>query len=129
VIASVKAHSPSGELAHHGYNAVQKILYGGVFGVLLPLILLSGLAISPGSGGYAPWLIDLFGGRQSARSLHFIAAWGIFGFFVIHILLALTDWRLILEMFTGSKREGAAPPAPPEPEPVPAADEGVPAHG
>lgn len=129
VIASIKAHSGGG--AHHGYNPVQKILYGGVFGVLLPLILLTGLAISPGSGGYAPWLIDLFGGRQSARSLHFIAAWGIFAFFVIHIVLAITDWRLILEMFTGGKRpaEGAAEAPPPAP-PVPAAtDEGVPAHG
>jgi thiosulfate reductase cytochrome b subunit len=130
VLASIKAHSGPNAGAHHGYNSVQKILYGGVFGVLLPLMLLSGLAISPGSGGYAPWLIDLFGGRQSARSLHFIAAWGIFAFFVIHILLAITDWRLILEMFTGGKRDDAAPPPPPQPEPVPAAtDEGAPAHG
>lgn len=135
VIASIKAHSgPVAGGAYHGYNSVQKILYGGVFGVLLPLMLLSGLAISPGAGGYAPWLIDLFAGRQSARSLHFIAAWGIFGFFVIHIVLALSDWRLILEMFTGGKRDdGTPPPAPPQPDPVPeaalAADEGAPAHG
>ena len=130
VIASIKAHSGANAGAHHGYNSVQKILYGGVFGVLLPLMLISGLAISPGSGGYAPWLIDLFGGRQSARSLHFIAAWGIFAFFVIHIVLALSDWRLILEMFSGGKRDEAAPPPPPQTEPVPAAtDEGAPAHG
>jgi thiosulfate reductase cytochrome b subunit len=107
---------------------VQKILYGGVFGVLLPLMLLTGLAISPGMGAVAPWLVDLLGGRQSARSLHFIAAWGLFGFFVIHIVLALLDWRLILEMVTGGKRE--AEPAPsPQPEPASAAQEGVPAHG
>jgi len=132
VIASIKAHSGPGAGGHAtGYNSVQKILYGGVFGVLLPLMLLSGLAISPGSGGYAPWLIDLFAGRQSARSLHFLAAWGIFGFFVIHIVLALADWRLILEMFTGGKRDSE--PAPPQPEPAPeavlTADEGTPAHG
>lgn len=129
VIASVKAHSPSGEAAHHGYNAVQKILYGGVFGVLLPLMVLTGLSISPGFEPAAPWLIDLLGGRQSARSLHFLAAWGIFGFFVIHIVLALTDWRLILEMFTGGRREAAAPVAPaPTPEPVPPV-EGAIDHG
>jgi thiosulfate reductase cytochrome b subunit len=128
VIASVKAHSPAGGAAHHGYNAVQKILYGGVFGVLLPLMVLTGLSISPGFEPAAPWLIDLFGGRQSARSLHFLAAWGIFGFFVIHIVLALTDWRLILEMFTGGRRE-AAPVAPvPTPEPTPPA-EGAMDHG
>lgn len=128
VIASLKAHSGPGAGHAHGYNPVQKILYGGVFGVLLPMMLLTGLAISPGVAGFAPWLVDVFGGRQSARSLHFIAAWGIFGFFVIHIVLALTDWRLILEMFTGGKRVAEAPPAP-EPDPIPVADEGAPAHG
>ncbi|WP_073975697.1 cytochrome b/b6 domain-containing protein [Erythrobacter donghaensis] len=132
VIASIKAHSGPNAGGHvHGYNPVQRILYGGVFGVLLPVMLLTGLAISPGVAGFAPWLVDVFGGRQSARSLHFIAAWGIFGFFVIHIVLALLDWRLILEMFTGGKRpaEGAAE-APPAPQPVPAAaEEGAPAHG
>lgn len=130
VIASLKAHSGRGD-AGHGYNAVQKILYGGVFGVLLPLMVFTGLSISPGFQSAAPWLLDLFGGRQSARSLHFIAAWAIFGFFVIHIVLAVADWRLILEMFTGGKRETAAPPAPPAPapesEPLPLI-EGTPDH-
>lgn len=128
VIASIKAHSGPGGHAH-GYNSVQKILYGGVFGVLLPLMLFTGLAISPGFQAAAPWLLDLFGGRQSARSLHFLAAWAIFGFFVIHIVLAVSDWRLILEMFTGGKREAEAAPAPPQPEPDPATEEGAPAHG
>lgn len=128
VIASLKAHG-GGAGAAHGYNPVQRILYGMVFGVLLPLMLFTGLAISPGFGGVAPWLIDLLGGRQSARSLHFLTAFAIAGFFAIHIVLALADWRLILEMFTGGRRveaeaEAEAPPLPPPP-----ADEGVPAHG
>lgn len=132
VIASVKAHSGGSGAGHAGgYNPVQRILYGMVFGVLLPLMLFTGLAISPGVAGFAPWLADVFGGRQSARSLHFIAAWGIFGFFVIHIALALSDWRLILEMFTGGKRsaleDGGAEADPPRP--VPAADQEAPAHG
>ena len=129
VLASVKAHSPGA--AARGYNPVQKILYGTVFGVLLPLMVFTGLAISPGFQAAAPWLLDVLGGRQSARSLHFIAAWGIFGFFVIHIVLALIDWRLILEMFTGGKRADApAPPAPafPEPDTMPPED-GAPVHG
>ena len=71
----------------------------------------------------APWLLDVLGGRQSARSLHFITSWAIFGFFVIHILLAITDWRLILEMFTGGKRADSA-----EPAPLPSED-GATAHG
>lgn len=116
VLASVKAHSTGA--AAHGYNPVQKILYGGVFGVLLPLMVFTGLAISPGIQAAAPWLLEVLGGRQSARSLHFIASWAIFAFFVIHILLALTNWRLILGMITGGGRA---------PEPAP--DNGEPAHG
>ena len=128
VIAAMKAHSGPGAGAAHGYNPVQRILYGMVFGVLLPLMLFTGLAISPGFQAAAPWLLDILGGRQSARSLHFITAWAIFGFFVIHLVMALTDWRLILGMFTGGTREAPVPAAPPEPEPEPAA-QGVPAHG
>lgn len=121
VLASVRAHSGGG--AAHRYNPVQRILYGMVFGVLLPLMLFTGLAISPGFQAAAPWLLDVLGGRQSARSLHFIASWAIFGFFVIHILLAITDWRLILEMFTGGRRADSA-----EPAPLPSED-GATAHG
>ena len=125
VIASLKAHSGDGEAAH-GYNPVQRILYGMVFGVLLPLMVLTGLSISPGFEPVAPWLVDLLGGRQSARSLHFIAAWGVFGFFVIHIVLALANWRLIAEMITGGRRDAVAPIAP-DPE-VLSPLEGAPDH-
>ncbi|NCP12562.1 MAG: hypothetical protein GW858_00155 [Sphingomonadales bacterium] len=124
VIASLKSHSGSG--AGKGYNLVQRILYGMVFGVLLPLMVFTGLAISPGIQAAAPWLLEVLGGRQSARSLHFIASWAIFGFFVIHIVLALIDWRLIAGMFTGGKRADAAPA--PSPATLPA-EEGTPAHG
>ncbi len=103
VLASLKAHSGSDGGAR-GYNPVQKILYGAVFGVLLPLMLFTGLAISPGFEPAAPWLVEVLGGRQSARSLHFIAAWGIFTFVVIHLVLALANWRLILAMITCGKR-------------------------
>jgi thiosulfate reductase cytochrome b subunit len=125
VLASVKAHS--GGAAHAGgYNPVQRILYGMVFGVLLPMMLFTGLAISPGFQAAAPWLLEVLGGRQSARSLHFITAWGIFGFFVIHIVLALIDWRLILEMFTGGRRPAeSAVEAPPQLCP----ERETPAHG
>lgn len=112
VIASLKAHGGDADGSGRGYNPVQRILYGMVLGVLLPMMIFTGLAISPGIQAAAPWLLEVLGGRQSARSLHFIAAWGIFGFFVIHIVLALANWRLIAEMITGGKRE-PAPPTPP----------------
>ncbi|MDP5103643.1 MAG: cytochrome b/b6 domain-containing protein, partial [Erythrobacter sp.] len=88
VMASLKAHSGGADGAAQGYNPVQRILYGMVFGVLLPLMVLTGLSISPGFEPAAPWLVDALGGRQSARSLHFLTAWAIFGFFAIHIVLA-----------------------------------------
>lgn len=108
VLASVKAHSGNDGGAQ-AYNPVQRILYGMVFGVLLPLMVFTGLAISPGFEPAAPWLVDLLGGRQSARSLHFIAAWAIFGFVVIHVVLALVDWHRIVEMVTGGRKEGDTP--------------------
>jgi thiosulfate reductase cytochrome b subunit len=132
VLASLRAHSGDG--AGHCYNPVQRILYGMVFGVLLPLMLFTGLAISPGFQAAAPWLLEALGGRQSARSLHFITAWAIFGFFVIHIVLALANWRLILEMFTGGNRPALVLPVPPQTEPAPEPgilppEEGTPSHG
>lgn len=99
VIASLKSHATDAG----GYNPVQRILYGMVFGVLLPVMVVTGLAISPGFEPAAPWMVEALGGRQSARSLHFITAWGLFGFFVIHIVLALANWRLIAAMITGCK--------------------------
>jgi thiosulfate reductase cytochrome b subunit len=57
--------------------------------VLLPVMIFTGLAMSPGMNAAWPWLIDLFGGRQSARSIHFIAAWLLVAFFVVHILMVL----------------------------------------
>ncbi|MEL7197424.1 MAG: cytochrome b/b6 domain-containing protein [Pseudomonadota bacterium] len=87
------------------YNSIQKITYGVVLGILLPLMIASGLAISPGFEPAAPWLVDVFGGRQSARSVHFIVAWLLAGFFVLHIamVLAAGAWGLVRDMITGGK--------------------------
>lgn len=71
------------------YNFLQRMAYGAVLGVLLPGMIFSGLAISPGFESAAPWLVETFGGRQSARSIHFIFAWGIFAFSAVHIVLVL----------------------------------------
>ena len=54
------------------YNILQKLSYFGVIFLLLPLVILTGLTMSPGMNAAWPWLLDLFGGRQSARSIHFI---------------------------------------------------------
>ncbi len=71
------------------YGILQKLSYIGVIFVLLPLMIATGLTMSPGLNASAPWLLDLFGGRQSARSIHFIAAWALVAFFLVHILMVL----------------------------------------
>ena len=76
---------------HHtrNYNVLQKLAYAGVLFVLLPLMILTGLSMSPGFNAIAPWLLDVFGGRQTARTLHFITMTLLIGFFIIHMLMIL----------------------------------------
>ena len=98
---------------HHGegkYNFLQKLAYGLVLFILLPLMLLTGMAISPGFDAAFPWLLDVFGGRQSARSIHFIVAWAVFGFFVVHVLLVLLSGPIgqLRDMITGGRLDEAA---------------------
>ena len=79
---------PAGEAARH-YNTLQKLTYLGVIFMLAPLMLLTGLTLSPGMDAAVPWLVDLFGGRQSARTLHFLTAMLIAAFIIVHLLMVL----------------------------------------
>ncbi len=74
---------------HHSrdYNVLQKLSYAGVLFVLLPLMILTGLSMSPTFNATAPWMLDIFGGRQSARSIHFLTMLLLVGFFIIHMLM------------------------------------------
>ena len=76
---------------HHGpsYNVLQKLAYAGVLFGLLPLMILTGLTMSPAFDARVPFLLDLFGGRQTARTLHFVTMLGLIGFFAIHMLMIL----------------------------------------
>ncbi len=98
----LKLQFPKGEAARH-YNSLQKIAYSGVVFVVAPLAVLTGLTMSPGMDAAVPWLLDLFGGRQSARSLHFIAANLLVLFVAVHLgaLLAVGVWNELRSMFTG----------------------------
>jgi len=92
---------PKGEEAK-SYNVLQKFSYIGIV-VLLPLMLATGLTMSPGMDSAFPWLLDLFGGRQSDRTLHFIFAWLIVGFVTIHLIAILAAGPIneIGSMITG----------------------------
>ncbi len=78
---------PKGEAALR-YGVLQKLAYLGVLYLLLPLLILTGLAMSPGFDAVTS-ITALFGGRQSARSLHFIAAGGIALFIAVHLAMVL----------------------------------------
>jgi thiosulfate reductase cytochrome b subunit len=76
---------------HHTgrYNTLQKLAYAGVLFVLFPLMILTGLAMSPGANAMMPWIPEFFGGRQTARTIHFVAMLLLVGFFVIHVVMIL----------------------------------------
>jgi thiosulfate reductase cytochrome b subunit len=93
---------PKGDAARH-YNILQKLAYLGVLLVLAPTMLSTGLAMSPGGDAAFPWLLDLFGGRQSARTLHFICAMLIVLFILVHLSMVLLagPFNEIRSMITG----------------------------
>ena len=66
-------------------------------------MILTGLTMSPSMDATWPWLVDIFGGRQSARSIHFIAAALLVAFLVVHlVMVALTGpFNEIRSMITG----------------------------
>jgi thiosulfate reductase cytochrome b subunit len=93
---------PTGEAAKR-YNVLQNLAYLVVIFVLLPLIIFAGLAMSPRLDAvYTGW-VDLLGGRQSARSLHFIAAAGLLLFTLIHLFEVIVAgvWNELRSMVTG----------------------------
>lgn len=91
------------------YNFLQKLAYGLVLGVFLPMMVFTGMSISPGLEPTFGWMVELLGGRQSARSLHFIFAFALVGFLVVHVLLVLLSGPIkqIREMITGGKIDEA----------------------
>lgn len=101
--ARLEFHDPANPRA---YNIFQKLAYAGVIFVLLPLIILTGLAMSPGMNAAWPWLLDVFGGRQSARSVHFIVAMLIAGFIIVHLALVILAGPIneVRSMLTGKWR-------------------------
>ncbi len=106
VWSDIKHHAtlnfPKGAAALN-YNVLQKGAYLAVLGVLIPLMILTGFTMSPGLDAAWPWLLDLFGGRQSARSIHFICAWLLVAFFIVHILMVILagPFNEIRSMITG----------------------------
>lgn len=96
------------------YNVLQRLTYLGVVFVLFPLMIWTGLAMSPAVTSVVPALVEALGGQQSARTIHFFAASALVAFLVVHVsmvCLAGFDARM-RAMITG---RGAARDEPWEP--------------
>jgi thiosulfate reductase cytochrome b subunit len=113
IVHHLQLKFPKGEEAKH-YNGLQKIAYFGTAILLLPLMVLTGLTMSPGANAFFPFLLDIFGGRQSARTIHFICASLIVLFIVVHLVMVLVSGvgNNLRSMINGRYRiepEGKAP--------------------
>ncbi|BDE05232.1 hypothetical protein WPS_05080 [Vulcanimicrobium alpinum] len=88
---------------HGTYNPLQKAAYTVVLFVFFPLIIVTGLALSPGVDAAMPWLTPLLGGRQFARAWHFVLMALLVGYFATHMVLVLSTglWNNMVSMITG----------------------------
>lgn len=107
--ASIREHLllrfPKGDEAK-SYNVLQKLAYFGVIFLAVPILILAGLTMSPAMDSAFPWLLDVFGGRQSARTIHFIVAALLLLFVLVHIVMVLISgvWNNVRSMITGRYR-------------------------
>jgi Ni/Fe-hydrogenase b-type cytochrome subunit len=109
ILAVIKHHAtlrfPTGEAARH-YNVLQKAAYLVALFGLIPLMVLTGLAMSPAMDAAWPWLLELFGGRQSARSIHFLCSWLLVLFVIVHLSMVVLAGPIngVRSMITGRFR-------------------------
>ncbi len=101
ILDHIQLKHPTGEAAKR-YNVLQRLAYLGLI-ALVTLMVLTGLTLSPGFDAFAPWLLDLFGGRQSARSIHFLCASGIVAFIFVHLVEVVLAGPVneVMSMITG----------------------------
>ena len=110
IVDHLRFRHPVGEAAKR-YNVLQKLAYLAVIFVLLPLIVLMGFAMSPTLDSVIPGWVDFFGGRQSARTIHFIVAWLLVAFVLIHVFEVIVSglWNHLRSMITGRYRIDVEP--------------------
>jgi len=99
-----RLHFPKGDEALR-YNVLQKLAYLAAIAAF-PILALAGLTMSPAIDAAFPWLIDLFGGRQSARAIHFLLASFLVGFVAVHLAMVVLSGPLnnVRSMITGRYR-------------------------
>ena len=95
-------HFPKGDAAR-SYNVIQKLSYLGVVLIALPLMALTGLTMSPRMDAGFPALLIVFGGRQTARTIHFVTAFALVAFVLVHVAMVVASgaWNNLRSMVTG----------------------------
>ncbi|MFZ0033312.1 MAG: molybdopterin-dependent oxidoreductase, partial [Candidatus Cybelea sp.] len=83
-------HFPAEPDGYYAYNALQQLVYFGVVFIMAPLSILTGIAMSPAIDNAFPWYPRIFGGRQGARSVHFLLLCGFVVFTIVHVSLVLS---------------------------------------
>ena len=111
IVDHLKFRHSTGDAAGR-YNGLQKLVYLGVIFGLGPLIVWTGLAMSPRMDAAFPWLSDVWGGRQSARTVHFTACALLIGYVAVHIVMVAATglWNNLRSMLSGWYR--LPPPSP-----------------
>jgi len=71
------------------YNPLQQLSYFGIVFIIAPLTIATGIAMSPSITGRFPWYLKIFGGRQPARSIHFLCMLAFTGFIIMHVLMVV----------------------------------------
>jgi thiosulfate reductase cytochrome b subunit len=101
-LGHLRLRFPRGDAAKR-YNVLQQLSYLLVVFVLFPLMVLTGLTMSPGIDSAVPQLLTLFGGRQTARLIHLVAASGLVLFVMVHLVMVLLSgvWNNLRSMITG----------------------------
>jgi thiosulfate reductase cytochrome b subunit len=71
------------------YGLLQKITYVGIVFIALPLMVITGFTMAPAITAPFPFLLDIFGGYQSARTIHFFATIALFLFLIVHVIMVI----------------------------------------
>ena len=87
VIANHLRFKPPGEAEAWSYNVLQRLTYLFVIFVLFPLMIWTGLAMSPAIASAFPATVTVFGGQQSARTIHFFVSVFLVLFLLVHIVM------------------------------------------
>jgi thiosulfate reductase cytochrome b subunit len=93
-MAQYLRRAPPDAAEENSYNVVQRTAYLVVIFILFPLVIWTGLALSPAFDSAVPAAVNLLGGRQSARTLHFFVSGALLLFLIVHVaMVALSGFK------------------------------------